>query len=200
MKWLWLLILLGMQLYAAAFYDVTVLEHKKSGGYTYLYVDDSTSKFWAAVPEMEVKKGDKLSLNKQMWVQNFYSKTLDETFDALLFAMIKKDKVQINVDFQKKKEGYLSVAEVFEKAKELEAKEVQVNGVITKVSYGILGYNWVHIQDTTKYKTENDLIFLLHTNNFKEGDRVNISGKVTNNRDFGAGYKYKVIVDEAKII
>ncbi len=199
MKWLWLFVW-GISLHAAAFYNVTVLEHKKSGGYTYLYVDDSTSKFWAAVPEMEVKEGDKLTLSKQMWVQNFYSKTLDETFDALLFAMIKKEKTQIIVEFQKKKEGYVTVAEVFEKAKELEGKEVKVNGVITKVSYGILGYNWVHIQDTTKYKTENDLIFLLHTTDFKEGERVDISGKVSNNRDFGAGYKYKVIVDEAKII
>lgn len=59
--------------------------------------------------------------------------------------------------------------------------------------------NWVHIQDGTEYNDEFDLT--LTTNNLvKVGDIITIEGKVFLNRDFGYGYFYNVIIENALLI
>ncbi len=191
----------AMILNAGTIFEGKILETKDSGGYTYVYVQGKDNKYWSAIPQREVKIGDSIALDKQMWVENFYSKTLDQKFDKILFAVVKKDKPKMaKIEFKKTKKDFISVGDVFKNSKSLDSKEIKVNGVVTKVSYGILGFSWVHIQDTTSYNSQNDLIFLIKTNDVVEGQRVDISGKVANNKDFGAGYKYDVIVEDAKII
>ena len=62
-----------------------------------------------------------------------------------------------------------------------------------------MGRNWVHIQDGTNDKGQYDLL-VTSTQNAKIGDVVVFEGKVATNKDFGAGYKYSVMIEEAKII
>ena len=191
----------AMILNAGTIFEGKILETKDSGGYTYVYIQDKDKKYWSAIPQKEVKVGDTIALNKQMWVENFYSKTLDQKFDKILFAVVKKDEPKMaKIEFKELKKGFVSVGDVFKNAKSLDGKEIKVNGVVTKVSYGILGFSWVHIQDTTSYNSQNDLIFLIKGNDVLKGQRVDISGKVANDKDFGAGYKYDVIIEDAKII
>ncbi|MEJ2415192.1 MAG: hypothetical protein P8Y22_08035 [Sulfurimonas sp.] len=57
-----------------------------SGGYTYMKVDDGKNSYWIAMTQRYVKSGDKISFTEQGWMKNFHSKTLNRTFDNILFA------------------------------------------------------------------------------------------------------------------
>ncbi|MBJ6723466.1 DNA-binding protein [Geomesophilobacter sediminis] len=92
-----------------------------------------------------------------------------------------------------------TVAELFAKRKSLNKKTVVVRGTVVKVSTGIMKRAWVHIQDGTgKAKKKNNELVITSTETPKEGDVVTAKGVLANNKDFGAGYKYDVIIEEAK--
>lgn len=96
--------------------------------------------------------------------------------------------------------GY-TVGEVFGKAASLNGKKVRVRGQVMKVSAGIMGRNWLHIQDGTGNPTQNthDLV-VTSAEQPEKGAIVMVEGVMAANKDFGAGYVYSVIVEEAKIL
>jgi hypothetical protein len=94
-----------------------------------------------------------------------------------------------------------TVSELFSQAKELAGKKVQVRGKVMKVSPAIMGRNWIHIQDGTGDPMKNTHDLVVTTNETIEPDTiVTFEGVITANKDFGAGYKYDAIVEEAIVI
>jgi hypothetical protein len=93
-----------------------------------------------------------------------------------------------------------SVGECFEQGKELQGKTVRVRGKVMKVSTMIMGKNWLHIQDGTgnPLKNHHDLV-VTTMDEPGEGTIVTVEGTLNYQRDFGAGYKYEVIIEDAKI-
>jgi hypothetical protein len=63
-----------------------VVETMSAGGYTYVEVDDGTKKIWAAAPQFAVAVGDKVAVPDGMEMRDFYSKTLERTFDLVYFV------------------------------------------------------------------------------------------------------------------
>jgi predicted small lipoprotein YifL len=93
-----------------------------------------------------------------------------------------------------------SVGEIFEKASLLDGKHVAVRGKVVKFSKNIMGKNWIHIQDGTGDPDKNtcDLVVTtMHT--VETGDIVTVDGRVAAAKDFGFGYKYDVIVEDANV-
>jgi len=64
----------------------TVLETMDSGGYTYLQIDTGLDKPWVAIPQSAVKVGEKVDCQPGMVMKNFSSKTLNKTFDTIVFS------------------------------------------------------------------------------------------------------------------
>lgn len=64
----------------------TVAETMEGGRYTYLLVDDGSQKHWVATEHLDVKAGDKVTVNGGNLMPNFSSPTLNRTFDEILFA------------------------------------------------------------------------------------------------------------------
>jgi membrane protein implicated in regulation of membrane protease activity len=64
----------------------TVVETMESGGYTYLCVKNAGEKVWAAIPKTELKVGQEVTLAPGMTMKNFTSKTLNRTFEAIVFS------------------------------------------------------------------------------------------------------------------
>lgn len=94
-------------------------------------------------------------------------------------------------------DGY-TVEEVFTKAEELNGKKVKVRGKVLKFSPMIMGRNWIHIQDGTgnPMKNEHDLV-VTSKSEAKEGSLIIVEGVVAAKKDFGAGYMYDVIIEDA---
>jgi hypothetical protein len=76
-------------------------------------------------------------------------------------------------------------------------KVIKVKGQVTKYNAGIMGKNWVHIQDGTEFEDGFDLT--VTTNGTAAmGEIVTFEGKIALDKDFGYGYSYPVMMEDAK--
>ena len=93
-----------------------------------------------------------------------------------------------------------TVAEVVTGKEALKGKSVTIRGQVVKVSTGILGKNWIHLQDGSgsPANATHDIV-VTTTDTVAVGDVINANGTVRTDLDLGSGYKYAVLVEGAKI-
>jgi len=203
-----------------------IVETMNSGGYTYLCIERDGKNTWAAIPETKVTVGENVSLPPGYEMVNFTSKTLNRTFEKIVFttgptsaqsAHGASDKMSVHGGTMGSKSADTSttesikvekatgmnaytVAEIFGKRTELDKKNVVVSGKVVKVSAGIMGKNWLHVQDGSgNAKDGNNDLVVTSQDISKVGDVVTANGTLYKDKDFGSGYKYDVIVEEASI-
>ena len=63
-----------------------VVETMDSGGYTYVNLENNGRKMWVALPASKVKVGQNVTCQPGMEMKNFTSKTLNRTFDRIIFS------------------------------------------------------------------------------------------------------------------
>ena len=92
-----------------------------------------------------------------------------------------------------------TIAETWAQASALEGKSVTIHGKVVKYNEGVMGKNWIHLQDGSGDVGQgtNDLT-VTSTDATSVGETVSIAGTVHTNRDFGSGYVYRVIVEDAQ--
>ena len=94
-----------------------------------------------------------------------------------------------------------TVAAVYKDKATLAGKTISAQGKVVKVNNGIMGRNFVHIQDGSgDAKAGTNDLLVTSKQVVTVGDQVTISGKVVLNRDFGSGYKFNVIVEDATVV
>ncbi len=98
-----------------------------------------------------------------------------------------------------KAEGGQTVAEVFATKEQLEGETVVIRGRVVKVNANIMGKNWLHVRDGSGEEGTNDLTVTTTGTLPAVGDTVLVTGPVGLNRDFGMGYQYPVIVEDAEV-
>ncbi len=98
-------------------------------------------------------------------------------------------------------ENAYTVEEIFAGSKALSGKKVRLQGKVVKFSPNIMGKNWVHIQDGTGNPLHNSHDLVITTDTSPAVDSiVTMEGILAADKDFGAGYKYTAIVEQASII
>lgn len=198
----------------------TVVETMNTGGYTYVLVENGGTKSWAAAPEFKVAVGDSVILPANaMAMQNYESKSLKRTFDVVYFV----DSVMVNggsmamatakvapveghpqvaVQPTQKISGVVkadkTVAEVYAEKGSLAGKSIKVRGKVVKFSPEIMGKNWIHVQDGSGSEGNNDLTVTTKSI-VKQGDTILVSGVLVVDKDFGYGYQYPVIIEDAAV-
>jgi hypothetical protein len=95
-------------------------------------------------------------------------------------------------------ESVRSVAQLLVDATALKGKTIRVRGTVVKFNAGILGRNWVHLRDVPPGTPDVD-VTVTTAQTAKVGDPVLVEGLLSVNRDFGAGYAYPAIVEDATI-
>jgi hypothetical protein len=197
-----------------------------AAGYTYVLVDTGTQKVWAAGPKAVVEVGEKVNLMGGMAMRDFRSQTLDRTFDVVFFVpnlkgiaaapvrqgseipqaisghggVPEKASAESAVDLSniQKVSGGNTIAELFSGKEELADKETAVRGRVVKFNAGIMGRNWIHLQDGSGSEGSNDLTVTTE-DTAKIGDLVVIRGTLKTNQDFGHGYLYDVLIEKAVV-
>jgi len=97
-------------------------------------------------------------------------------------------------------ENAYTVGELFAKKGDLNGKTVTLRGKVVKVSQNIMGKNWIHLQDGTGNPAEKTHDFVVTTDASPELDKViTVSGVLEADKDFGAGYVYNAIIENADI-
>jgi hypothetical protein len=93
-----------------------------------------------------------------------------------------------------------SVAEVVTQAQTLKDKPVVVQGKVVKYNTGIMGKNWIHLRDGSGKEGDGSNDILVTTlSNTQVGAVIKVSGTVHTDKDFGAGYAYKVLIEDASL-
>lgn len=194
-----------------------VQEVLQTSNYTYLYVKSDTSLQWLAVPSMTIKVGDTCYFKGGLVMPDFKSKELNKTFDNVIFmesvgktpegatkpasgipehgAKTKPGKLEVVIE--PAPDG-ISIAELFKNKANYDGKVVKIKGQVVKFKPAIMGKNWVHLQDGSSFGDKFDLTATLNTT-LKVGDIVTIESKVTLNKDFGSGYFFEVILEDAVV-
>ncbi len=96
-------------------------------------------------------------------------------------------------------EGCIKITDLFANKKSYDGKVVKVTGKVVKYNPGIMGKNWVHIQDGTDYEGVYDLT-VTTSQPAKVGDIMTFEGKIALDKDFGYGYFYTVIMEDSKTV
>ena len=190
-------------------------EIQQSTNYTYILINSDGSDLWIAVPKMEASVGTKYYFIENMKMENFVSKQLNKTFESILFVQkistspdsfnespkgqtpVKPEIVKQDIKIEKI-EGGVTIAELYSNKSKYNGKTVTIRGVVTKYNEQIMGKNWVHLQDGTSNGSSFDLTVTTLAST-SVGETLVFTGKITLDKDFGAGYKYEIIMEDAKI-
>lgn len=194
---------------------VVVTEVITVEGYTYLKVKEGGPEYWIAVQETPIKVGDTISYAKAMEMRNFTSRQLNRTFESILFvSSIKKlsdggsgnegtvesgkaaetKKAAEDISVEPAASG-LTIGGLFAKRDSYSNKMVRIKGKVTKFNEAIMGKNWVHLEDGTGGPGTNDLLVTTQEK-VNVGDVVEFEGTIILNKDFGAGYKYELLMEK----
>ena len=205
-----------------------IAETFSSGGYTYLLIENKGGGTWAAVPEIKAKAGQQITLQPGNEMTNFKSKTLNRTFDRIIFSAgpvnqqptgqqsktsaetltshssakgpvptVTAEKIKVS---KASGPNAYTVVDLFAKRATLNNKSVVVRGKVVKVSANIMGKTWIHLQDGTGNSKDGSNDLVVTSQDLPAlGEVVTASGTLYKDKDFGAGYKYAVIVENASV-
>ena len=98
-----------------------------------------------------------------------------------------------------KAEGGKTVAEVYAEKDALAGQKVTVRGKVVKANAGIMGRNWLHVRDGSGAEGTNDLTATTAADLPAVGTTVVLTGTLALDQDFGMGYQYPVIVQDAEL-
>ena len=71
---------------SAAGSEGKILATLDAPGYTYMELENNGKRFWIAAPTTRVKVGDRVQFVQSMVMNSFNSKTLNKTFDRIIFV------------------------------------------------------------------------------------------------------------------
>ncbi len=191
-----------------------VEEKIDAANYTYLQVTENDKTYWIAVTRMEIEMGETVYFSQAMEMKNFKSESLNRTFESVLFVqdaskfpnqqagddphknLKRRQDEEISIETPQDSK---SVEQIYNEKESLNGKTVKVKGKVVKVNQNIMNRNWIHIQDGTGNETNSDLV-ITSQDVVALGDIVTAEGIVSSDKDFGAGYFFPVIVEDAKIV
>jgi hypothetical protein len=93
-----------------------------------------------------------------------------------------------------------TVAEIYAQKAALKDKTVVLHGKVVKFLPEIMGKNWIHVRDGSGSAADkNDDMTVTTKDTVAVGDVVTVTGTVRLDRNFGAGYAYPVMIEDAKV-
>lgn len=207
-------------------HTVTINEILKTKRYLYINVTEKNNikPFWIATRIIDVKVGGTYFYKGGLLKTNFESKEFKRTFDKiyLVSSNLVPANHASNPGFQKKSttiskmdlikaaqskvnntkinnniKGSIKIADLVKNAKKYAGKTVQISGTCSKLNAGIMDRNWIHLKDGSK--DDYDLV-VTSKELVREGQKITVKAIVTLNKDFGAGYKYDIILENGTIV
>jgi hypothetical protein len=193
-----------------------ILQTQNVDSYTYLRLKTSTGEIWAAVPTTTAKKGAQVTIGNAMTMENFESKTLKKKFDKIVFGQLVEPGAAPAAPTGGVPAGPTAgtaikvakasgpdartVAEVVKGKAGLKDKTVLVRGQVVKANLGIMGKNWLHLQDGSGAAADGSNDILVTTQDKAAvGEVVSAKGTVRIDINLGSGYAYAVLIENAAV-
>jgi hypothetical protein len=197
---------------------IVVEEILQTPSYTYLFGKVNDKSQWLATLKLDASVGNTYYYEGGLEMINFNSKELDRTFESVLFLQglytseenllggsnisgspqITNSAASAISSIIEPVDGGVSIADLMANKNDYADKKVKLRGKVVKYNAGIMGKNWIHLQDGTSNGDENDITITTEMS-AKVGDIITVEGKIVLDKDFGSGYLYKIIVEESQI-
>jgi hypothetical protein len=207
----------------------TVLETMDAAGYTYVLLDNAGEQRWIATQQTSVSVGDIVQTDQGMMMENFASRSLNRNFEIIYFsgalqnlsattahaeqpamglppghptttsAPVDAATMAADVTVAAVEDGK-DIAWVHANKDSLAGQPVSLRGKVVKFNANILGTNWLHIQDGSGSAGDgNNDLTVTSAAVVAVGDTVIVNGNIALDKDFGAGYSYPVLVEDASV-
>jgi hypothetical protein len=199
-----------------------VAETMDASSYTYLRVKSAKGDVWVATAKIPVKVGEKVVVPLESEMRDFHSPALKRDFPVIYFVTaVRREgepapppmavghgmgsapaapQVPVKVERVAPPAGGSSVADVWANRATLAGKPVTVRGTVVKFNGGILDRNWLHLQDGSGKAADGTNDITVTTDAVaKVGDVITVTGTVVLNKDFGSGYAYSLMLEQAKV-
>lgn len=199
-------------------HTVQVNEVLQADRYTYLEVNENGNDFWIAIPKSEIVPGQKLFYEGGLLKKNFKSVEFDRVFETIYLVsryqpignkatdtgldeafskMNESESTQVEVQKMDPVEGVTSLESLMADPGSFEGRVITVQGQVVKLNSQIMGRNWVHIQDGSKKDGKAIDLTITTMEQVLMGAKVIFEGKIALDQDFGAGYRYDIIMEGA---
>ena len=198
-------------------HEIVVEEKLDTDKYSYLRVTENGEEVWIAIPLMDgVQVGSTYYYKGGLMKKNFFSKEYNRVFETLYLVSNLSQKGGTAVDdvLSNMQEGQateaiespttaitpakgaIKISDLMANPQKYEGKVIKVTGKCVKVNPMIMGRNWVHLQDGSGKGmdltiTTDEVVPL--------GSIVTLEGTIALNQDFGAGYRYDIIMEGATV-
>lgn len=200
-------------------YSGVIQEVIQTSNYTYCYLKNDNDEKWVAINRIPLNTGETLYYNKGMEMNDFHSRELDRTFPSIFFVEMASTDPNGGFDhsslpmgdepvkptFEKKDYAVekamdgITIAELYANKDKYNGQKVRIRGKITKFTPDIMHKNWIHLQDGSEFEGNFDLT--ITTNQVVNEDAiVTFEGTVALEQDFGYGYYYPVVLEDAIIL
>lgn len=186
--------------------------------YVYLRLETAEGELWTAVADAPITVGEPITVYNALLMEQFASATLQRTFDRLYFGALEPPGADaygaagssagtpIPADA---KVGRIepasganarAIGDLWLQMDRLARTTVSVRGVVVKYNGGVMGKNWIHLQDGTGEASigTHDLA-VTSLDEVAVGDTITVTGTVRTNVDVGAGYTYVLLLEDAKV-
>lgn len=196
-------------------HKVVVEEVLNTEKYSYIQVLEKDEKYWIAISKRDVEVGDTYYYKGGLLKRNFFSQEFNRVFETVyLVSKIWKEptgddsvldeafaKMQagqeipdLEVGNIERAAGAVKLSDIFANKEKYNGKLIKVSGKCVKVNPMIMNRNWVHIQDGSGDEVD---LTITTTENIPLGAVVTLEGTIALDKDFGAGYRYDVIMEGA---
>lgn len=202
----------------SSIHQALVKEVIQGGTYTFLLVYENNKEYWIAANKTETVVNETIYYKNILKMVDFKSKELDRVFEEIYFVQNIGDTPQLlnstAKDSQHQHENIkeeitevikvdpapdgITIGELFKNRKNYTNKKVIIRGQVVKVNKNIMDRNWVHLKDGTSDNGKSDLTFTTLAE-VTVGDVITFEGTVAIDKEYGAGYVYPLIVEEAII-
>ncbi|MEM7368077.1 MAG: hypothetical protein AAF587_05710 [Bacteroidota bacterium] len=201
-------------------HKVVVQEILPTTKYVYLKVSEGVKQYWIATRKQDIQLGGRYFYRDGLLKTNFESKEYNRVFDRIFLVSklvaenhggggslpsTPKNYVEKRSETTSStsntqtpgKEGSITIAELVSNPQRYAGKQVQISGTCSKINPNIMNRNWIHLQDGTK--DDFDLV-VTTTAHVHEGEAVTLKAVVTLDKDFGAGYRYDLILENGLVV
>lgn len=190
---------------------IKALEVLETDRYTYMLVEEEGAEdYWVAVSKRTVNVGDEFVYRGGLMKRDFFSAEYNRTFGTLYLVseILPLNPVTGAVDALSEQDpsltaapaqvdrsaGSVAIKQVLEQAEKLSGQKIKVTGKCVKINPMIMGRNWVHLKDDSGETYDLTITTL---DRVQLGELVTLEGTLSTNRDFGSGYYYAVILEDA---
>lgn len=202
-------------------HTVVATETLNTQKYVYIKATEGGKQFWIATAKQPIDIGKTYYYRNPLLKTNFESREHNRVFDTIYLvsqlvshnhgsgnlkadftttetaSSSQKQTIPTHTDEIIEHKGSLKISEIVDNPQKYVGKTVQVTGKCVKVNPNIMDRNWIHLQDGSK----NSYDFVVTSNTFvPEGKTVTMRAEVSLDRDFGAGYKYDLILENGVVI